>query len=155
IYASSNDVALKISRSLRGYRRVGETADGVLVYPGSETVDSTAAAPLLRAYGHSYVFDSNRLPSAAQALVRFQQAGSVYAEAALRQSQGLPGRVFNRHVKQGEECRHRFKRRVQAQLPRQHLVAHLPAIVPVIDVEVALEQVNNEQVTRGLAVGSG
>lgn len=90
IYASSNDVALKVSRSLRGYRRVGETADGVLVFPGFETVDSTAAAPMLRAYGHSYVFDSvavlkdvelavvGRLDQASRGLTRAGTAPDLY-----------------------------------------------------------------------------
>lgn len=58
IYASSNDVALKLSRSVHGYPRLGDTSGGVVVVPGFEVVDSSGASPMRRAWGHSYVFDS-------------------------------------------------------------------------------------------------
>jgi esterase/lipase superfamily enzyme len=58
IYASSNDVALKFSKKIHDFRRVGETADGVLTYAGFDMIDATKAAPIRRAWGHSYVFDS-------------------------------------------------------------------------------------------------
>jgi esterase/lipase superfamily enzyme len=59
IYASSNDLALKASHAVHGYPRVGDTAGGVFVFPGFETIDCSNAAPLERAWGHSYVFDSS------------------------------------------------------------------------------------------------
>ena len=59
IYASSNDVALKASKIKHDYRRVGETSGGVFTHPGFETIDASKAAPLLRSFGHSYIFDSS------------------------------------------------------------------------------------------------
>jgi esterase/lipase superfamily enzyme len=61
IYASSSDVALRASKVVHDYRRVGETTDGVLTFKGYETVDASAAAPTVRAFGHSYVVDSTKV----------------------------------------------------------------------------------------------
>jgi esterase/lipase superfamily enzyme len=58
IYASSNDVALKVSMVLHGFPRVGETVSGVHIFEGFDTIDSSKAAPLARGFGHSYVFES-------------------------------------------------------------------------------------------------
>lgn len=58
IYASSSDIALKASKVVHGFRRVGETTGGVVTYPGIETVDASSASPALRGYGHFYVVDS-------------------------------------------------------------------------------------------------
>jgi esterase/lipase superfamily enzyme len=58
VYASSSDLALIASKAVNGYRRVGETAGGVFVYPGLETVDASRAALVMRAFGHSYLTDS-------------------------------------------------------------------------------------------------
>jgi len=58
IYASSSDIALKASKVVHGFRRVGETSGGVVTYPGIETVDASSASPSLRGYGHLYVVDS-------------------------------------------------------------------------------------------------
>jgi esterase/lipase superfamily enzyme len=58
VYASSSDWALIASKVVHGYRRVGETAGGVFVYPGLDTVDASSASPALRALGHSYLTDS-------------------------------------------------------------------------------------------------
>ena len=70
--------------------------------------------------------------------------------------QVLPGRVLDRHVEQREQRGQQgLERAVQAQHAPQHLGAHLPVIVPVADLEVALEQVDHGQVTGGLAVGNG
>ena len=40
------------SKAVHGYRRVGETAGGVFVYPGFDTVDASAASLAVRAFGH-------------------------------------------------------------------------------------------------------
>jgi Alpha/beta hydrolase of unknown function (DUF900) len=61
IYASSSDVALRASKIVHEYRRVGETTDGVLTFKGFETVDASGVAPILRAFGHSYVVDSTKV----------------------------------------------------------------------------------------------
>jgi esterase/lipase superfamily enzyme len=59
IYASSNDLALKASKAVQGYPRVGDTSEGVFTYPGFDTIDCSNAAPRQREWGHSYLFDSN------------------------------------------------------------------------------------------------
>lgn len=61
IYASSSDVALRASKVVHDYRRVGETDGGVLTFDGFETIDATAVAPIVRAFGHSYVVDSAKV----------------------------------------------------------------------------------------------
>lgn len=61
IYASSSDVALKASKVVHDYRRVGETEGGVLIFEGYETIDATAVAPVVRSFGHSYVVDSAKV----------------------------------------------------------------------------------------------
>ena len=58
IFASSEDLALRASKIVHGFRRVGETLGGVFTFPGIDTVIVSEAAPLARAFGHSYVFDS-------------------------------------------------------------------------------------------------
>jgi esterase/lipase superfamily enzyme len=58
IYASSKDIALRASKIVHGFKRVGETAGGILTYPGFETIDASGSAPIVRGFGHSYVFDS-------------------------------------------------------------------------------------------------
>jgi esterase/lipase superfamily enzyme len=59
IYASSRDLALMASNIVHGFSRVGDTKDGVVVFPTFDTIDASAAAPLLRSFGHSYVLDSS------------------------------------------------------------------------------------------------
>jgi esterase/lipase superfamily enzyme len=46
IYASSSDLALRASKIVHGFKRVGETIDGPPVYPGIETIDASTAAPV-------------------------------------------------------------------------------------------------------------
>ncbi|MBO0765775.1 MAG: alpha/beta hydrolase [Hyphomicrobiaceae bacterium] len=58
VYASSSDLALIASKTVNGYQRVGETAGGVFVYPGLETIDASKAALVMRDFGHSYLTDS-------------------------------------------------------------------------------------------------
>lgn len=74
IYASSSDVALIASKFVHRFARVGDTKPSVFTYPPFETVDASASAPIYRAFGHSYVFDSP----------------SVLADMALLIHQGLP-----------------------------------------------------------------
>lgn len=63
IYASSSDIALKASRYVNGYRRIGETDGGVGSYEGAEVVDSTGVSTISRGFGHSYVVDSKEVLS--------------------------------------------------------------------------------------------
>jgi esterase/lipase superfamily enzyme len=58
IYASSSDLALRASKLVHGYRRVGETIGGVFTHPPLDTIDASSASPIARAYGHSYLLDS-------------------------------------------------------------------------------------------------
>lgn len=61
IYASASDLALAASKAIHDFARVGDTTDGVKIYSGFETIDATAAAPVTRAFGHSYIMDSPRV----------------------------------------------------------------------------------------------
>jgi esterase/lipase superfamily enzyme len=61
IYASSSDLALRASKIVHDYRRVGETDGGVLTFDGFETIDASSVAPLLRSFGHSYIVDSTKV----------------------------------------------------------------------------------------------
>lgn len=61
IYASSSDIALKASRFVNGYRRIGETEGGVGSYQGAEMVDSSGVSTIYRGFGHSYVVDSTEV----------------------------------------------------------------------------------------------
>ena len=64
-----------------------------------------------------------------------------------------PGIVVHRHV---EQCEERGEARLQGAIERQdsgrHLVANLPRVVAVLDVEIGLEQVDHGQIRRRLAV---
>lgn len=91
IYASSSDVALIASKYVHRFARVGDTKPSVFTYPPFETVDASASAPIYRAFGHSYVFDSP----------------SVLADMALLIHQGLPATRRPRLQAQGAaEARH-------------------------------------------------
>jgi esterase/lipase superfamily enzyme len=61
IYASSSDLALRASKIVHDYRRVGETIGGVLTFSDFETIDASGVAPTLRSFGHSYVVDSAKV----------------------------------------------------------------------------------------------
>jgi esterase/lipase superfamily enzyme len=72
VYASSSDLALMASKAVHGYRRVGETAGGVFVYPGLDTVDASAASLAMRAFGHSYLTDSAAVLKDIKSLLRLR-----------------------------------------------------------------------------------
>ena len=61
LYASSNDEALKASKSVNGYPRAGDASDGILVAPGVDTIDASAADTSL--LGHSYYGDAKSVLS--------------------------------------------------------------------------------------------
>jgi esterase/lipase superfamily enzyme len=67
IYASSSDLALRLSKVMHGFKRVGETAD---TYPGLETIDASSAALVTRGYGHSYLMDSPSLLKDIQTIIQ-------------------------------------------------------------------------------------
>jgi esterase/lipase superfamily enzyme len=70
VYASSSDLALLASKAVHGYARVGETAGGVFVFPGLDTVDASRATMAVRAFGHSYLTDSAAVLKDIAAIVR-------------------------------------------------------------------------------------
>lgn len=69
IYAASNDFALQASRRIHSFRRLGESDPWLSIYSGLDSVDASAAAPMKRAYGHSYVSDSMQVLGDMQDLV--------------------------------------------------------------------------------------
>lgn len=58
IYAASNDFALKVSKIIHSYRRVGESDPRLDIYADLDSIDASATAPMRRAFGHSYISDS-------------------------------------------------------------------------------------------------
>jgi len=70
VYASSSDLALRASKAVHGFRRVGETIGGVLVYPGLDTIDASSASLVMRAFGHSYLMDSATVLKDIQSIIR-------------------------------------------------------------------------------------
>jgi len=56
LYTSANDKAMASARTLRSYPRAGDSKTGVLVAPGIETIDVTAANRSI--LGHSYFDES-------------------------------------------------------------------------------------------------
>jgi esterase/lipase superfamily enzyme len=58
IYASSNDFALKASKIVHTYRRLGESLPRLPPFDGLDSIDASLTAPERRAFGHSYVCDS-------------------------------------------------------------------------------------------------
>ncbi len=57
LYASSNDLALRVSQAFHGYPRAGESGDRLTVAPGLVTIDSSAVQTDF--LGHSYFADSS------------------------------------------------------------------------------------------------
>lgn len=57
LYASSGDYALMASKTFAGYQRAGDTAEGVTIAPGVDTIDASAIRTDF--VGHSYYADSD------------------------------------------------------------------------------------------------
>jgi esterase/lipase superfamily enzyme len=70
IYASSSDLALKASRTMHGFERVGDTSGKVFVYKGMETIDASKVSLVMRAFGHSYLMDSKSVLKDLHTIVR-------------------------------------------------------------------------------------
>jgi esterase/lipase superfamily enzyme len=54
LYASSDDKALKASKKVHGYRRIGEGGDGLLLLPGLDTIDATGCDFSWFGLNHTY-----------------------------------------------------------------------------------------------------
>jgi esterase/lipase superfamily enzyme len=90
VYASSSDLALRASKAVFGYTRLGETLGEVALLPGVETIDATSASLITRAFGHSYVTDSpavlkdieaifrRKLPAKQRGLIEFGLPPRIY-----------------------------------------------------------------------------
>jgi len=89
IYASQHDRALDLAQRASSYPRVGQAGPGLLVLPGVDVVDASAADE--GEYGHGYLGASNAVladlravlagvPAAARRLDRRQRAGLTYWE---------------------------------------------------------------------------
>jgi hypothetical protein len=90
-------------------------------------------------------------------LARFSKQQSLHGvQRALARVDGLPGGVVHGHVQQGQQGWQRgLERAVEGEHLAGHLLTNLAKIVAVLDLEVALEQVDHGQVAGGLAVGEG
>ena len=89
-YESSGDLALRLSKVVHSFRRVGESDGGVYVADGSDTIDASSTTSVLKALGHSYIVGSPALaadigdwvtqdmPPAVRGLQRMTQGASVY-----------------------------------------------------------------------------
>jgi hypothetical protein len=63
----------------------------------------------------------------------------------------LPRGVVRWHVEQGQQGRQRrLQRAVEREQLARHFLANLAEIIPVVDLEVALKEVDHRQVTRRL-----
>ena len=74
--------------------------------------------------------------------------------APLERIEGVPGRLVHRHVEERQEGTHAGRERGgdRQDLPRD-LLPDLPRVVATVDREVAAEQLDHGQVSRGLTVG--
>jgi esterase/lipase superfamily enzyme len=61
LYVSKNDEALKLSKKVHGYRRAGDSTEGVLVVDGMETVDVSSVDSSF--VGHSYIAENRTVLS--------------------------------------------------------------------------------------------
>jgi esterase/lipase superfamily enzyme len=91
IYASSSDLALKASKAVHGFRRLGETIGGVFTYSGIDTIDASSAKQQTNlSYGHFYLMDNatvlkdvrtlidERIPAKQRGLNEVGQAPNVF-----------------------------------------------------------------------------
>lgn len=89
LYASSNDVALQLSRKYQGYQRAGDSVPQVVVLPGIDTVEVSALRTDF--LGHSYYGDNKSVLADLFGLIRDGLAPS--ARFGLRQT-GSPPRQW-------------------------------------------------------------
>jgi esterase/lipase superfamily enzyme len=68
VYASSSDIALRASKVVHRFRRVGETTGGVVTYPGIETIDASNASTATT-LGHSLLVASPSVVKDIQSIV--------------------------------------------------------------------------------------
>jgi hypothetical protein len=71
LYSSAEDLALAASKKVHGYPRAGDSAPGLILMPGIETIDATSVDTNLR--GHSYFAEARSVLSDIFYLVRSNQ----------------------------------------------------------------------------------
>jgi esterase/lipase superfamily enzyme len=76
LYASSNDVALKFSKSVHGYPRAGESGDHIVLLDGIDTVDVSSVDTSF--VGHSYYGDNRAVLSDMFNLIQGQPAANRF-----------------------------------------------------------------------------
>lgn len=89
-YESSGDFALRLSKIVHTFRRLGESDGAVYIEDGTDTVDASSTTSILRTLGHSYITSSpalagdigdwvaQDLPPAIRGLQRMEQGDAVY-----------------------------------------------------------------------------
>src|SRR5262249_36555434 len=83
-------------------------------------------------------------------------AGFQCALPALGRIEGLPRRVLDGHVEQGEQSRQcRLQSTVEGEQLTRDPLAHRASVSAGLDAEVRLEQLDDGQITRRLAVRDG
>jgi esterase/lipase superfamily enzyme len=70
LYASSEDAALKLSRTIAGYPRAGQGGADVIVVPGIDTIDASSVDTSILGLSHSYYADNTTILSDLFALFR-------------------------------------------------------------------------------------
>src|ERR1700730_4102377 len=61
LYAASDDLALRLSKFIHQFRRLGESDGGVYLAAGVDTIDASSTTSMFHAVGHSYIVGSPAL----------------------------------------------------------------------------------------------
>lgn len=90
LYASSGDYALRLSKVVHAYKRIGESDQGFSFFSGMDTIDASNTTTFFKTLGHSYVtgspvvgadigdWVSQDLPPSSRGLEREIQSRDVY-----------------------------------------------------------------------------
>jgi len=90
LYEASDDLALRLSKFIHRFRRLGESDGGVYLANGVDTIDASSTTSMFHASGHSYIIGSpalaadisdwvsQDLPPAVRGLQRATQGSGVY-----------------------------------------------------------------------------
>ena len=87
LYASSYDQALRVSKTLHGYPRAGESGEGLVLAQGLETIDVSGVD--LSMLGHSYYGDVARVVDDLKTLIFENKAAAARPYLVAREKQGL------------------------------------------------------------------
>jgi esterase/lipase superfamily enzyme len=90
LYEASDDLALRLSKFIHQFRRLGESDGGVYLADGVDTIDASSTTSVFHAAGHSYIVGSpalaadisdwvsQDLPPPVRGLQRAQQGTTTY-----------------------------------------------------------------------------